>query len=217
MLLRMTAIALLCLAGVAEANTEAHVRAQTQVRLTAARIQNIGTIPGRLMADLQRDIGLAEHQAAAIAGNLAQETGNFTLLQERGGPGVGYSQWNGSRKREFLGYAASRGGRSSYEANYGFVLLELRRDYPDLLQVLRRTGSVEEATSLFMREFLRPNRKHAALAKRVGYAEAFLDATRAAGNMEARAAVPPGFRPVARPEAKTPAKGAPALRMAMAD
>lgn len=52
-------------------------------------------IPQVMMGALQEDLGLTEVQAAAILGNLAQETGNFTHLQQVGGPSYGYSQWLG--------------------------------------------------------------------------------------------------------------------------
>lgn len=131
------------------------------------------SIPATLIADLQSDLGLEEFQAAAIAGNLAQETGNFTVLHEQGGSGLGYSQWTGSRRRAFQSFA--EGEIHSYRANYGFLRHELQTGYSDVLNALRRTDTTEEATRLFMKRFLRPNPKYAAFDKRLRHAAAFLD------------------------------------------
>lgn len=130
------------------------------------------TIPEVLIEDLQQMLDLEDFQAAAIAGNLAQETGNFTMLHQIGGSGLGYSQWTGSRKTLFRKFADDT---HSYEDNRDFLIHELTGPYEDVLDNLRRTKTMEEATRIFMRDFLRPSKKHAALGKRVAFADAYLD------------------------------------------
>ena len=131
-------------------------------------------IPQVLMGELQEDLSLTEVQAAAILGNLAQETGNFTHLQEINGRAFGYSQWMGSRQRAFLAFARENGGKHSLEANYGFLLHEIETQYPAMMKRIRAAGTLEEAARIFMREFLRPSMKHANLSARLRYAEAYL-------------------------------------------
>lgn len=40
------------------------------------------SIPEQIISDLGNDLALEDFQAAGVAGNLAQETGNFRYLQE---------------------------------------------------------------------------------------------------------------------------------------
>lgn len=131
-------------------------------------------IPKVMMGALQEDLDLSEAQAAAILGNLAQETGNFTQLQQVGGPSFGYSQWLGPRKRAFFDFAAENGGRHSFEANYGFLLYEIRTEYGPMMGRMRGAQTVDQAARVFMREFLRPSKTHANLPARVRYAERYL-------------------------------------------
>jgi hypothetical protein len=131
-------------------------------------------IPQVLMEELQEDLEISEVQAAAILGNLAQETGNFTLLQQINGTAFGYSQWLGPRKRAFLAYARENGGKHSVEANYGFLLHEIETQYPEMMGRIRSAETLEEASRIFMREFLRPSKAHANLPARLRYAEAYL-------------------------------------------
>jgi len=139
---------------------------------TAETVQ--APIPEVMMGALQEDLDLNAVQAAAILGNLAQETGNFTLLKQINGSAIGYSQWMGPRKRAFMSFAEENGGAFSHEANYGFLVDELLTKYEATLRRIRSTDQVEEATRIFMREFLRPSPKHANLSGRVRYAELFL-------------------------------------------
>ncbi|MCE6958288.1 phage tail-type lysozyme domain-containing protein [Cereibacter sphaeroides] len=129
------------------------------------------TIPERLIADLQEDFALRDYQAVAIAGNLAQETGNFRTLGSSRSACFGYSQWTGKRRTAFFRHADSLGSRTSYAANYGFMAKELRGPYARVLERLRRTRSLEEATRVFMTGYLAPNPRHGALAKRIAFAK----------------------------------------------
>ena len=101
------------------------------------------TIPERLIDDLQKDLAITEFQAAAIAGNLAQETGNFRVLQEQKGTGFGYSQWQGRRLASFYLFADEIGDRTGYEANYGFLLKEIKGVEAGTLVKLRRTTTLD--------------------------------------------------------------------------
>lgn len=131
-------------------------------------------IPKALMQALQADLDIDALTAAAIAGNLAHETGNFTMLQQIRGPSFGYSQWLGSRKTEFFAFAETNGGRHSFEANYGFMIHEIKEGYQDMVSAMRKTQDLAQATRIFMRVFLRPNPEKANFPERLRYARAYL-------------------------------------------
>lgn len=138
------------------------------------------TIPERLISDLQQDLHLTEFQAAGVAGNLARETGNFRYMQEinplvqnsRGG--IGYSQWTGVRRKAYEAWAGDR-DLTAYETNYGYLLEEMTGEFRRVTAKLKQTDNQEEATRVFMKGFLRPSPKHAALHERINYANAYLD------------------------------------------
>jgi hypothetical protein len=56
------------------------------------------------------------------------------------------------------------------EANYGYLLHELRGSQRPSLNAVKGTSSVESATKTFMDIFERPNAKYAALDGRIGLA-----------------------------------------------
>ena len=147
--------------------------------LTGANIAMAGTIPERLMADLQKDFGLTDFQAAGIAGNLALETGNFRQLQEiaplkgsRGG--IGYAQWTGKRRTAFEAYA-NGADLTTYDVNYGFLAMELSSGSESkIIERILKTKTLEQASNIFMRRFLRPHPQHRNLGRRIFHARAYL-------------------------------------------
>ncbi|MGO4738650.1 phage tail tip lysozyme [Bosea sp. 2KB_26] len=107
-------------------------------------------IINRLMADF----GFTREQAAGIVGNLGHESGGLNELQERnptsGRGGYGWAQWTGPRRRAFEAWAAEKGlDPASDEANYGFLRHELRTNHRGVVDSVKRTGSVSEATVAF--------------------------------------------------------------------
>ena len=130
----------------------------------------------KLISDLSRDFDLQPHQASAIVGNLAHETGDFKFMQEitplvpgsRGG--YGFAQWTGPRRVAFEAYAKEKGvPLDSYEANYGFLKEELSNTREGrVLDSLRGSESIEDATRIFSRGFLRPSKDHENLPSRTG-------------------------------------------------
>jgi len=125
----------------------------------------------RLMADLQKDLGISKEQAAGIVGSLAAETGGFSKMQEEhpiaGRGGYGYAQWTGPRRVAFENWAKQNNlDINSYEANYGFLKHELTTSQSGELNRLRSAKDATEASRLFTgstREgfgFLRPGAEH---------------------------------------------------------
>lgn len=138
------------------------------------------TIPERLMTDLARDFRLQDFQAAGIAGNLARETGNFRFMQElepivegsRGG--IGYSQWTASRRLSFEDYAGSLQRQMTYEVNYGYLKEELNGRYSQVVDDVRGSKNLWEATVIFMRGYLKPKRNPDNIRISMNYGNAYL-------------------------------------------
>lgn len=134
----------------------------------APGVEQFHAIPDRLMADLQRDLGLTQAQAAGVVGNLAAETGDFQHMQEinpvvkgsRGG--FGYAQWTGPRRRQYEAWAQENGlDPTSYEANYGFLVHELTATPESrVMGDLTRAKTPEQAAQIFSEQFLRPGVPH---------------------------------------------------------
>ncbi|MBY0324874.1 MAG: TIGR02594 family protein [Reyranella sp.] len=134
----------------------------------------------RVMRDLMRDLpGLTSFQAAAILGNIGHECGGFRQLVQIGLPegkgGMGWCQWDGARRGTFLAFAADRKlNWRSDEANYGYLLQELRGTEKAAFDSLLRQTSLEAAVVNFDERFERSGVK--ALDKRTRFARLALAA-----------------------------------------
>lgn len=118
---------------------------------------------GQVVKNLQLDMGFTAEQAAGFVGNLGAETEGFIKLQEikpmiagsRGG--YGWAQWTGPRRRAFENWCIKHNLKpSSSEANYGFVLEELRGKFKNFATKLRRTKTLAEACELTHKEYETP-------------------------------------------------------------
>lgn len=134
----------------------------------------------KIMRDLMRDLpGLTSFQAAAILGNIGHECGGFRQLLQIGVPegkgGMGWCQWDGARRGTFLKFAADHvlNWRSD-EANYGYLLQELRGTEKAAFNELLRQTSLEAAVVSFDERFERSGVK--ALDKRTRFARLALAA-----------------------------------------
>lgn len=115
----------------------------------------------RIMKDLQRDFpGLSKEDAAAIIGNLGEESGGFGQMSEAGGrgPGRGWAQWTSpDRKAKFLANVSKYGGDlSNYQANYETLRDELRGPYAGALKQMMATQGLQNKTEVFMRKYENP-------------------------------------------------------------
>jgi len=102
-----------------------------------------------ITARLAKDLGLTIEQASGITGNLQAESG-IRAIQERnpisGRGGFGWAQWTGPRRVAFEKYAKEHGlDPTSDEANYGFLLSELRGDYSGVVGQLRGLSGADVA------------------------------------------------------------------------
>lgn len=119
------------------------------------------------MTHLQKDFGLTRNQAAGVVANLWYESGGMNPDMNEGmkrgaptsnmGQGYGVAQWTGSRKREFLDFAARNHMKpESVEANYAFLKHELQTSHADAIRAVKGTDSARAATAAFCRVFERP-------------------------------------------------------------
>lgn len=128
----------------------------------------------KLVSDLMKDFDLTKTQAAALVGNLAWESDNYQGMQEyepavkgsRGG--YGFAQWTGTRRRMFEEWSKENElDPNSYEANYGFLKFELSSPNNEIgnmgvntIKKLKDTKDLDTATSVVMKEYLRPGIPH---------------------------------------------------------
>ena len=198
----------------------AALTAATITSTAVAALAEPVSVPERLMGDLQYDLDLADFQAAGIVGNLARETGNFQFLRElnpivegsRGG--IGYAQWTGPRHDAFLAFAEGA-DPMSYEVNYAFLIEELEGPYARVLDRVRETETLAQATEVFMRGYLAPHPNYLHLDERITFASAYMEGDFSgagcasvhrmveAGTLEVLQKCPSdlaGIRPRARPE-----------------
>ena len=116
-----------------------------------------GWVVKRLAADLE----LTFVQASGPVGNLGFESDGFTKLHEVGQPegvgGYGWAQWTGPRREAFFAWCDGNGlDWESDEANYGYLLTELRGAYKATVAALKQTGTVEAAVWSFGQTYERP-------------------------------------------------------------
>ena len=122
----------------------------------------------RIMADLLRDVpSWGVPDAAACVGNAGHECNGFRTMQEakpvvagsRGG--WGWFQWTGPRRRAFEAWAKRQSlDPSSYEANYGFLLVELRGAEKAAVDKTAAAGTLDEKVEAFERAYERAGVKH---------------------------------------------------------
>jgi hypothetical protein len=116
---------------------------------------------GWLVKRLAADLGLSLVQAAGIVGNLGSETGGLKILQEinpQGGRGgYGWAQWTGPRRRAFERWCAQNGLKPwSDEANYGYLLVELRGTYRYTVDAVKQTATLDDAVFSVGENYERP-------------------------------------------------------------
>lgn len=129
-----------------------------------------------VMHDLMRDLGVTDAQAAGVLGNIGHECNGFHSLQEikpvMGGlGGWGWCQWTGPRRQAFDKWASDNNlGLSSDDANYGYLVHELKGSMASSLRMLKQAPTLDAATTVFMHAFENPNAQYAGLPDRLRYA-----------------------------------------------
>jgi hypothetical protein len=118
---------------------------------------------GWLVNRLAAEFGLTLAQAAGIVGNLGYESAGFKALQEmkpavegsRGG--YGWAQWTGPRRRAFEKWSAENNLKpAADEANYGFLLAELRGSHRATIRDVKKTETLSGAVFSVGQTYERP-------------------------------------------------------------
>ena len=148
-----------------------------------------------LVGNLMNDLSIDDEDASAIVGNLGHESGGFKSLQEikptvKGSlGGYGWAQWTGPRRTSFMTWCkANNLAPSSDQANYGYLLTELKGAYKASVAAVKKAVGIEAKTKAFEASFERAGVKH--YPERIAYAK------QALGLYHAKAT------PVPSPEAK---------------
>lgn len=101
--------------------------------------------------------GLAPHQIAAIVGNVAGESGFDPRAVGDGGTSFGLFQHHASRGEGLLASVGGMGGLGNVQGQLDYVWKELLSSESGVLQKLLATTNVQDATSVWMRDFERPS------------------------------------------------------------
>lgn len=117
---------------------------------------------GWITNQLSVDLGLTLVQAAGMVGNLGFESAGLKTLQEiapvaGGRGGWGWAQWTGPRRVAFERWATAHHlSFASDEANYGYLLEELRTTQAATVRALKTMKTVEAAVFSVGQTFERP-------------------------------------------------------------
>jgi hypothetical protein len=112
-----------------------------------ARPASFETRGGWVCRALMQDLGLPLNAAGGIVGNVGFESGGFETLHEIGQPegvgGYGWGQWTATRRRTFFAWCKQHGlDWQSDEANYGYLVEELKGAYRQTVNALKGLGAV---------------------------------------------------------------------------
>lgn len=150
---------------------------------------------GWVVRQLVTDLDLNTVQATGIVGNLGYESVGFTKLQEvaptaagsRGG--FGWAQWTGPRRRQYEAYCQNIGlDPRTDQANYGFLLVELRGAYSNVVTALKRAATLHDCVALVERLYERPAESR--VGERLKWAQRALNGAQATGEPIADAMLP---------------------------
>lgn len=119
--------------------------------------------------------GLSAHAAAGIVGNLLQESKLNTKAVGDNGKALGIAQWHPDRQKGLKELAKKR-GTDIYDFNtqLEYVWQELNGSYKSSLEGLLKSRNLDEATTIFMRDYERPSEKYANLKARIQFGQSVL-------------------------------------------
>lgn len=120
--------------------------------------------------------GLQPHQAAGIVGNLIQESGLNPNAVGDDGKAYGIAQWHPDRQN-VLNTLSTRNkvDKSDFNQQLEFVWHELNTGHLGVLEKLKTTQNVSQATMLISNSYEIPNPKYAHNEKRIAYANDVLN------------------------------------------
>lgn len=144
----------------------------TQAQTTAKTPEETKAFADKLITHLQGELGINRNQAIGIVANLMHESAGLNPGMNQGmrigepssnmaddnANGYGLAQWGGVRKQGLIDLAAKPGiPPSSEKANIDFLVQELKGEYSGVIDELKKTDSVEEATASFCNTYEKPS------------------------------------------------------------
>jgi Phage tail lysozyme len=158
-------------------------------RTSAAAMESMRPRGVELLNRFQKDLGLTQTGAAALVGNLMQESGLDPNVSNKTSGATGYAQWldtKGSpRKSRFIEFRKTHPNLTPDEANVQFLEQEIQGSgYSDVLAMLRDpTASLKQSTLSVRRgyEGLRDDDTQSNDTARIGYASGVLNSIKQAG------------------------------------
>ena len=133
----------------------------------------------KIMVDLLQDFPmLQDFQAAGILGNIGHECAGFNKFQE-GAPsgkdgrgGYGWCQWTDDRRTACEKFAATHGGVDSDQANYGYLVHELKTPPENkAIPAVQATATLDAAMRTFEKVFERAKEGQEGFPSRLRFAE----------------------------------------------
>lgn len=144
------------------------VKEDVKAKETPAKVENRTIV--QIIWDYLIAHGYSKIQAAAIIGNLYQESGVNPSRVESNGVGIGLVQWSFGRRTQLEDYAKSKGKSwTDLETQLEFLDMELKGGKQlsgQYLQTFKNPYSVNEAVEAFCWGFERPNAQYANIAYR---------------------------------------------------
>jgi len=116
-----------------------------------------------------QDKGLTKAQAAGIVGNFDREAPGVdpSMHQERGGPGYGIAQWEGSRKKGEREFAKEQGKPADdLKTQLDYAWKELNTTHRGALAAVERSRTPGQAARAFERGFEAAGKPHMASRER---------------------------------------------------
>lgn len=127
----------------------------------------------KLAMDFFQSKGLSAHASAGIVGNLMQESKLNPNASGDKGTSFGIAQWRDPQKGKgrwtnLKNFAKKNGlNEKDLTTQLEFLWHELNTDYKSTLQGLLSSSNYEQAATIFMRRFEKPNEKYANLSQRI--------------------------------------------------
>ncbi|MFN3953210.1 MAG: phage tail tip lysozyme [Pararhodobacter sp.] len=121
------------------------------------------------------ELGYEPREAAALVGNLMQESGPGlnTRAVGDGGNAFGVAQWNGPRRRAYLAYAEARGrDAGDIDTQIAFLHYEMQTSERAARDAIRAAPDVRTTARVASDRFWRPGIPH--IEARMAYAEALM-------------------------------------------
>lgn len=108
-----------------------------------------------------------DYAVRGIYGNLMQESSGRIDNRGDGGSSYGIAQWHNDRMNNLFN---KYGSNPTLDNQLDYLWEELNGPYKKVLDQLRNSKSVEDATRIFQDQFERPDPKYANFNKRLNYA-----------------------------------------------